>query len=215
MDFNIGQVQHFTSQGIGVLYSDQELSKENCEIDQKFIEKLYEIRSPLIKSSAKVVMSGLGADELFAGYKRYKAAFLRGGETEHLLERSFDLKRLWLRNLGRDDRVISGRSKEARFPFLELDLQELVMSIKECHFADYSSYMPKNDEQKVTNKNNENNFKNGDKLLQREIGKNKNQKCCDFDKRAMQFGSGVAKVLNKEKFGSTRRGQGKKDYCDN
>jgi|JI6StandDraft_1071083.scaffolds.fasta_scaffold35147_5 asparagine synthetase B (glutamine-hydrolysing) len=31
---------------------------------------------------------------------------------------NFDLERLWLRNLGRDDRATSDRSKEVRYPFL-------------------------------------------------------------------------------------------------
>ena len=37
-------------------------------------------------------------------------------------EMSLDLDRLWHRNMGRDDRVISSCGKEARFPYLDLDL---------------------------------------------------------------------------------------------
>ena len=37
-------------------------------------------------------------------------------------EMSMDLDRLWHRNMGRDDRVISSLGKEARFPFLDTDL---------------------------------------------------------------------------------------------
>ena len=36
---------------------------------------------------------------------------------------SLDLDRLWHRNMGRDDRAISHNGKEARFPFLDLDIQ--------------------------------------------------------------------------------------------
>ena len=75
-----------------------------------------------VKSDAKVVFSGLGADEVFGGYARYKTAFLRGGEKEMENEMSLDLDRLWHRNMGRDDRVISSTGKEARFPFLDFNL---------------------------------------------------------------------------------------------
>jgi asparagine synthetase B (glutamine-hydrolysing) len=36
---------------------------------------------------------------------------------------SLDLDRLWHRNMGRDDRAISHNGKEARYPFLDFDLQ--------------------------------------------------------------------------------------------
>ena len=38
----------------------------------------------------------------------------------------FDLNRLWIRNLGRDDRAISDNGVEARFPFLDQKLIEAV-----------------------------------------------------------------------------------------
>lgn len=33
----------------------------------------------IVTSTSKVVFSGLGADEVFGGYARYKTAFERGG----------------------------------------------------------------------------------------------------------------------------------------
>lgn len=39
-----------------------------------------------MKSGAKVVISGLGADEIFGGYSRYRVAFLRNGFKELLQE---------------------------------------------------------------------------------------------------------------------------------
>ena len=69
---------------------------------------------------SKVVFSGLGADEVFGGYARYKTAFLRGGAKTMEQEMRLDLDRIWHRNMGRDDRVISATGKEARFPFLDV-----------------------------------------------------------------------------------------------
>ena len=41
-------------------------------------------------------------------------------------EMSLDLDRLWHRNMGRDDRVISSLGKEARFPYLSTQLLEFL-----------------------------------------------------------------------------------------
>jgi asparagine synthetase B (glutamine-hydrolysing) len=68
------------------------------------------------------VFSGLGADEVWAGYSRYKTASIKGGVQGLEDEMTLDLERIWHRNMGRDDRVISSNGKEARFPFLDTDV---------------------------------------------------------------------------------------------
>lgn len=70
-------------------------------------------------TSARVLLSGLGADELFAGYTRHATAFSRRGYPGLLDELELDFNRLGKRNLGRDDRVISHWGKEARYPYLD------------------------------------------------------------------------------------------------
>ena len=60
---------------------------------------------------------------MWAGYSRYKTALLKGGVDGLHTEMSLDLDRLWHRNMGRDDRAISHNGKEARYPFLDIDLQ--------------------------------------------------------------------------------------------
>lgn len=72
-------------------------------------------------STARVLLSGLGADELFAGYARHAAAFMRGGFAALADELELDFVRIGSRNLGRDDRVMSHWSKEVRYPFLDED----------------------------------------------------------------------------------------------
>ncbi|KAK4547400.1 hypothetical protein LTR36_001056 [Oleoguttula mirabilis] len=73
-------------------------------------------------TSARVLLSGLGADELFGGYQRHATAYGRKGFSGLLDELDLDISRLGKRNLGRDDRVISNWGREARFPYLDEQL---------------------------------------------------------------------------------------------
>jgi len=68
LDFNIGNVLYFASTGKGHLYPN----KDNA-----------------IKSGARCLLDGLGADEIFCGYRRYRTAFLRGGNIDMLKEMQF------------------------------------------------------------------------------------------------------------------------------
>ena len=53
-------------------------------------------------------------------------------------EMAADMRRLWLRNLGRDDRILSDQGREARHPFLHAPLQALVLGLPLPHLADFS-----------------------------------------------------------------------------
>lgn len=79
-------------------------------------------------TSARVLLSGLGADELFAGYTRHATAFTRGGLRGLHDELALDISRLGQRNLGRDDRVTSHWAKEVRYPFLDEQLVRWALS---------------------------------------------------------------------------------------
>ncbi|KAJ5168312.1 uncharacterized protein N7482_003906 [Penicillium canariense] len=72
-------------------------------------------------TTARVLLSGLGADELFAGYGRHGVAFARAGFPGLVSEIHLDVSRLGQRNLGRDDRVLSHWGRETRFPYLDED----------------------------------------------------------------------------------------------
>jgi asparagine synthetase B (glutamine-hydrolysing) len=106
MDLSIGYALYFASRGIG------ELALEPSKPDG------------IIKyqTSARVLLSGLGADELFGGYHRHALAFQRTSFPGLLDEMELDINRLGKRNLGRDDRVISHWGKEARYPYLDEDV---------------------------------------------------------------------------------------------
>lgn len=70
-------------------------------------------------SPARVLLSGLGADELFGGYSRHPSAFQHRGYPGLIDELLLDVGRLGKRNLGRDDRAMAHWGKEVRFPFLD------------------------------------------------------------------------------------------------
>lgn len=72
-------------------------------------------------TSARILLSGLGADELFAGYGRHGIAFHRASFAGLTAEINLDVSRLGQRNLGRDDRVLSHWGRETRFPYLDED----------------------------------------------------------------------------------------------
>lgn len=105
----------------------------------------------------------------------------------------FDLDRLWIRNLGRDDRAVSSQSKEIRYPFLYSPLVEyLKLGIELQMFSDYTK--PKGQ---------------GDKLILREMALRLGlQETSKFKKTAIQFGTRLAKQSNIKAFGSNRKAKG-------
>ncbi|XP_048763515.1 asparagine synthetase domain-containing protein 1-like isoform X2 [Ostrea edulis] len=136
------------------------------------------------KSSAKVVLCGMGADEQFAGYSRHRGKFEESGWQGLVDEINMEIQRISARNLGRDDRVITDHGKEARFPFLDENvvsyLQTLPVQVKAnlCYPRGL-----------------------GEKILLRACAvKLGLTKSALFPKRAIQFGSRIAKTENnKEK----------------
>ena len=81
---------------------------------------------PAIRTTARALLLGMGADELLAGYARHRTAFKRGGLEELEREVGVDVSRIATRNLGRDDRVTAAWAREARYPFLDEDVVRCV-----------------------------------------------------------------------------------------
>ncbi|PHH86332.1 hypothetical protein CDD83_10397 [Cordyceps sp. RAO-2017] len=89
-------------------------------------------------TTARVLLSGLGADELFGGYVRHATAFSRQGYRGLVDELKLDVSRLGKRNLGRDDRVMAHWEREVRFPYLDEALAQWAIEApvwEKCDFA--------------------------------------------------------------------------------
>jgi asparagine synthetase B (glutamine-hydrolysing) len=163
-------------------------------------------------STARILLSGLGADELFGGYSRHRNAFLNGRCKEtpnssvsnevdasgfkNPLDKCFiglldqlqwDLDHLPTRNLGRDCRVISSLSKEVRWPFLAHPVVSFSCTIPVHWKCDLRNEIGRGVGEKVWLR-----------LLARQLG---------FDrvavekKRAVQFGARTAKIESRLEHG--------------
>jgi asparagine synthetase B (glutamine-hydrolysing) len=100
MDLSIASALYFACRGQGHLYDEAQIKREHA-------------------TRARVLLSGLGADELFAGYSRHAIAHGRRGAAALIDELALDFGRLGRRNLGRDDRVTAHWGREVRYPFLD------------------------------------------------------------------------------------------------
>lgn len=107
MDLSIGCALYFAARGQGLASTDATSTPSS---------------SVPYTTPARVLLSGLGADELFGGYQRHATAFSRGGYPGLVQELRLDVGRLGRRNLGRDDRAMSHWGREVRFPFLDEEL---------------------------------------------------------------------------------------------
>ncbi|MDD3178362.1 MAG: diphthine--ammonia ligase [Candidatus ainarchaeum sp.] len=123
------------------------------------------------KDKNKVIFSGLGSDEIFAGYNRFK-------ESKHIQKDTLNLLyQIHENDLNRDDSLTMENSIELRLPFLDLPLIKEVIGIE--------------DKQKINSEEN--------KIILREISKeySLDEKYFKRKKVAAQYGSGFDKGIIK------------------
>ncbi|KAK2781154.1 hypothetical protein FQN53_000765 [Emmonsiellopsis sp. PD_33] len=148
-------------------------------------------------TSARVLLSGLGADEVFAGYTRHATAFDRNGFQGLIDEIGLDVGRLGKRNLGRDDRVISHWGREARFPYLDEDFLAWVLPRpvwEKCGFGSLPSEMLSSSGDAEEQKKGEQSLEPGKRALRLLAWKLGMENVAREKKRAIQFGSRTAKM---------------------
>ncbi|XP_029967693.1 asparagine synthetase domain-containing protein 1 [Salarias fasciatus] len=129
-------------------------------------------------SAAKVILTGIGADEQLAGYSRHRVHFKTSGYEGLIQELAMELGRISSRNLGRDDRVIADHGKEARFPYLDEDVVSFLNGLAVWDKARLT--LPRGVGEKLLLR-----------LAARRLGLGP---AAVLPKRAMQFGSRIAKM---------------------
>lgn len=166
-------------------------------------------RSVCVRSRAAVVLSGQAADEMLGGYIRYRVAFAVGGAGPRAFDATLarvgsvlawddwsdwtarwlalrtemcaDQSRLWARNLGRDDRIVSDQGRELRAPFLDDGVRRVAAgcSLDELVWPGAPRGL-------------------GEKCLLRAVASSLGLVyAAALPKRAMQFGTRLAKHLNR------------------
>ncbi|KAL8854615.1 MAG: hypothetical protein Q9221_000650 [Calogaya cf. arnoldii] len=173
MDLSIACALYFAARGSGSLYSST-----SADLNP-------------YTTSARVLLSGLGADELFAGYTRHATAFARHSYEGLADELELDYQRLGKRNLGRDDRVIAHWAREVRYPYLDENFLRWALSLplwEKCGFGQSGiqtqSLNPEDDPP----------LEPGKKLLRLLLWKLGMKSAAAEKKRAIQFGARSAKM---------------------
>ncbi|TQD89324.1 hypothetical protein C1H46_025173 [Malus baccata] len=176
MDLNIGIALWLAAGGDGWVYEENtNYNDEDC-------------RCIKYKSKARILLVGSGADEQCAGYGRHRTKYRNGSWLSLNEEMKLDMQRIWKRNLGRDDRCIADHGKEARFPFLDEDVIRILLGFPLWE---------------VTNLDQPSGI--GDKKILREVAELLGlHEAASLPKRAIQFGSRIARESNRKNYGSNR-----------
>jgi asparagine synthase (glutamine-hydrolysing) len=140
---------------------------------------LYIVAKTVREDGKRVLLTGQGADELFGGYRRHETFFEQGPEV---LDRAVysDLENISLINLERDDMVTMANSVELRVPFLDKEVIETGLAITP--------------ELKVLKKDG---FYTRKYILRKAAEGLLPPDLLWKEKKAMQYGTGVQKVLEK------------------
>ncbi|KAI8444133.1 asparagine synthase-domain-containing protein [Phakopsora pachyrhizi] len=177
MDLSIAAALYFAARGIGNSHLYE-------RVGSLVVFILTSLSPPMIyRTPARVLISGLGADELLGGYSRHRLAFLTtslsSNNWERLLdELAMDLERISTWNLGRDDWMMSWFGLEVRHPLLNRRVIDLLSGLPVHLKPDHGLGKGL-----------------GDNLLLRGLAHGlRLVESCRLPKRAIQFGAQSAKL---------------------
>ncbi|KAL8688631.1 MAG: hypothetical protein Q9218_005509 [Villophora microphyllina] len=169
MDLSIACALYFAARGTGTIQSSASDSPNQYT------------------TPARTLLSGLGADEVFAGYTRHATAFARRGYRGLSDELKLDFQRLGKRNLGRDDRVTSHWGREVRYPYLDDDFLRWALPLPLWEKCGFGQDQPSiGDDEPV--------LEPSKKLLRLLAWKLGIKSAAAEQKRAIQFGARTAKM---------------------
>ncbi|MHA1982987.1 MAG: asparagine synthase-related protein [Candidatus Hodarchaeales archaeon] len=148
---------------------------------------IYFLSKKAAENKIRVCFTGQGADEIFAGYRRYEDLLIDGRNKNSLNQTLWnELRQIARRNLERDDLMASNHGIELRFPYLDLNLIEYVTKLPMEFLINFS-------------KNNTENRTVERKIILRNLAKKLTipDYIADRKKTAIQYGSGTHKLLQK------------------
>ncbi|KAK7076502.1 Asparagine synthetase domain-containing protein 1 [Halocaridina rubra] len=137
-------------------------------------------------STARVILCGMGADEQLCGYSRHRGRYKAGGWPALLEEINMEISRIHTRNLGRDNRILADHGRAPRFPYLDEDVVATLNALPIWMKANLNMGRGM-----------------GEKLILRVAASHLGlTAAARYPKRAIQFGSRIAKLENSKEKGS-------------
>lgn len=195
MDLSIAMALYFGARGAGIVRHTADVAESDHTMEGESDNAQAGASEHEYVTPARILLSGLGADELFGGYARHATAFARAGYAGLTAELALDVRRLGSRNLGRDDRVVSHWGREVRYPFLD---EKVMRWAVEKGVGELCGFGMASSEEDVANTREDTSTIEDGKLVLRILAhKLGMHQVAREKKRAIQFGARTAKMHGK------------------